>query len=96
MATIDDQLALHDAAALCSYLILRPGKLPDEEDPPIPDEDADPGLVVARLKPALELAWPAHPERPEAIAPFLDDAATRFEEKATEMAGAKASCRRRR
>ena len=88
MATIDDQLALHDAAALCSYLMLRPGKLPDEEDPPILGEDVDPALLVARLKPALELAWPAHPERPEAIAPFLDDAATRVEEKAKEMAGA--------
>ena len=88
MATIDDQLVLHDAAALCSYLMLRPGKLPDEDAPPILGEEMDPALIVAKLKPALDLAWPDHPDKPEAIAPFLEAAATRFEEKAKEMAGA--------
>jgi hypothetical protein len=88
VATVDDQLALHDGAALCSYLMLRPGKHPDEEAPPILGEEVDPAVIVARLKPALDLAWPEHPDRPEAVASFLETAATRFEAKAKELGGA--------
>lgn len=85
--TIDDQLALHDAAALCSYLLIRPGRVSEEEEPPVIGEEVDRAVVMGRLKPALDLAWPDYPDPPEAIGPFLEAAATRFEKKAEEMAG---------
>jgi hypothetical protein len=88
VATIDDQLVLHDAAALCGYLMLRPGKLKDEEEPPIVGEEIDQAVIFARLKSALDLAWPDHTEQPEAIAPFLESATARFQAKAREMSGA--------
>jgi hypothetical protein len=88
MATIDDQQVLHDAGALCAYLLLRPGKLPGEDDPPVIGEELDRSAVLAGLVPALDLAWPDRTDQPDELVPFLEEAGSRIQAKAEEMAGA--------
>jgi hypothetical protein len=78
MAMLDDQLLLHDAAAFCGMLLLRPGKLPDEPAPPVFGEELDRPELIARLGPALELAWPGHPTEIDAVQPFLEEALERI------------------
>lgn len=85
MATIDDQLVLHDAAAFCGVLLLRPGKLPDEPEPSIFGEEMGRGDLMTKLEPALSLAWPRHPTEPEELQPFLEEALERISAKAKSL-----------
>lgn len=65
LATIDRQLLLHGAAEACESLLIRPGRLPDEPEPPILGEQYDRDQIFEKLAPALAEAWPEHPTEPE-------------------------------
>jgi hypothetical protein len=82
----DDQLMLHDAAAYCGVLLLRPGKLDDTEEPAIVGEGVDRVLLMAHLKPALDFAWPERPAERGDLASFLEEALDRFQVKSEEIA----------
>jgi hypothetical protein len=69
---------LHDAASICSSLLLRPGQWGDEPEP-IFAHLYDRGDLLEKLAPALADAWPDHPV-PDAdgLEAFLREAYRRF------------------
>lgn len=78
---------LHDAAAYCGVLLLRPGKLDDTEEPAIAGEDVDRVLLMAQLKPALDFAWLERPAELGDLVSFLEEALDRLQAKSEEIAG---------
>jgi hypothetical protein len=66
---LDDQLLLHDAAALVGVALLKRGG-----DSEIIGLGFDREELLSRLAPALALAWPDRPEDVEDLEAFLSDA----------------------
>lgn len=89
MATIDRQLLLLKTAEACEALLIRPGRLPGEPEPPIAGEQYDREQIFEKLAPALEEAWPGHPQEPEDLAGFLQEVVDRTLETARKLRGEK-------
>jgi hypothetical protein len=77
--TLDEQLVLHDAAALCSVAMLRPAGIEPGQVMAIFGLDLDREALLTALEPALQTAWPDRPSAPEGdLEQFLREAYARI------------------
>lgn len=84
---LEEQLVLHDAAALCGYALMRPAQIDPDEFMAIVGLDLERSALLAALAPALNTAWPGHPEPGEDLEAFLREAHQRIARRAKKVAG---------
>ena len=72
---------------MCSFALLRPASLEDEEPQPILGTRFLPGGWMERLRPTLDTVWPDRPERVEDVESFLGEAHRRIVAHAESLAG---------